>query len=79
MLMGDFNLTPEDETIAPIRKVMKDTAENFNEAKLSFPSDKPDRKIDYIFVSPDIKVTSADIPPIVASDHRPHLATIELE
>lgn len=79
VLMGDFNLTPEDETIAPIRKIMKDTAEKFNEAKLSFPSDKPERKIDYIFVSPDIKVTSADIPPIVASDHRPHLATIELE
>ncbi len=36
-------------------------------------------KIDYIFVSKDLKVESADIPEIVSSDHRPHIATIELE
>ena len=64
--------------LAAIRDRMKDTAALFDEPKLSFPSDKPDRKIDYIFVSKDIKVVSADIPPIVASDHRPHTATVEL-
>ena len=43
---------------------------------ISFPSDMPDRKIDYIFVSPDITVSDADIPPVVASDHRPYIATV---
>ena len=37
-----------------------------------------DCKIDYIFVSPDIKIKSADIPEIIASDHRPHIAVIEV-
>ena len=62
----------------PIRARMKDVAECFDKPLLSFPSDKPDRKIDYIFVSPDVKVISADIPGIVASDHRPHTATVSI-
>ena len=56
---------------------MKDTADAFSELLVSFPSDKPNRKIDYIFVTPDITVLEADIPAIVAADHRPHTATIE--
>ena len=38
---------------------------------------KPQIKIDYIFVSPDIEVVSADVPSIVASDHRPYVAEIK--
>ena len=60
----------------PIRSRMKDTACLFTQPLFSFPSDKPDRKIDYIFVSPDAQVLAAEIPPIVASDHRPHTAEI---
>lgn len=57
---------------------MVDTAEFMSEQKLSYPSDNPEVKIDYIFVSPDIEVVTADIPAIVASDHRPHTAEINL-
>ena len=78
ILMGDFNVTPEDGVLNPIRKCMKDVADCFNKPLLTFPSDKPDRKIDYIFVSPDVEVISADIPEIVASDHRPHTATVNI-
>ena len=77
VLMGDFNVLPEDPVLLPIRERMFDTAELFSEPKLSYPSDKPDRKIDYIFVSKDMKVVSADIPAIVVSDHRPHTAEVE--
>ena len=77
ILMGDFNVEPDDAVIAPIREKMKDTASFFDMPKLSFPSDKPKIKIDYIFVSPDIEIVSADIPEIVASDHRPHIAKIK--
>ena len=76
VLMGDFNVTPDSALLDPIRAKMKDTADAFVEEKLSFPSDAPDRKIDYIFVSHDGKVPSADIPPIVAADHRPHVAEV---
>lgn len=78
IVMGDFNVTPEDEILKPIRERMKDTADYFGKPLLSFPSDVPDRKIDYIFVSDDIEVISADIPEIIASDHRPHTATLKL-
>ncbi len=77
ILMGDFNITHEEEILAPIRERMADTADAFSEVLLSFPSDEPKIKIDYIFVSRDIKVISADIPAIIASDHRPHTAKIE--
>ncbi len=78
VLMGDFNLRPEADLLNPIREKMFDTAALFDSEKLSFPSDEPKCKIDYIFVSPDIKVTQADIPAVVASDHRPHTATVQL-
>ncbi len=78
VLMGDFNVTPDNPLLAPIRDRLIDTARYFTEEKLSFPSDKPDRKIDYIFVTPDIEVVSADIPNIVSSDHRPHTAELKI-
>lgn len=77
ILMGDFNMKPDNQILAPIFERMKDAACGFCDDKLSFPSDKPDRKIDYIFVSHDAKVISADIPAIIASDHRPHVAYVE--
>lgn len=78
ILMGDFNVIPQDPVLQPIRQRMKDAAELFSQPLLSFPSDAPDRKIDYIFVSPDVELLQADIPAIVASDHRPHTAEIRL-
>ena len=78
ILMGDFNLTPESTILNPIRAELFDTAELFGGERLSFPSDTPDRKIDYMFTSREIKVLSADIPPEVVSDHHPYIAEIEL-
>ena len=78
VLTGDFNSHPDDEIIAPIFARMTDAASVFEREKYSFPSDDPKEKIDFIFVSPDIKVAAADIPAAVISDHRPHTATVEL-
>lgn len=78
IVMGDFNVVPDAPVLLPIRKKMRDTADSFKKELFSFPSDVPTRKIDYIFVSPDIEVLAADLPPIVASDHRPHTAEIRL-
>jgi hypothetical protein len=44
---------------------------------LTFRSDCPDRKIDYVFVTKDVRVLCAEIPEIIASDHRPHTAEID--
>jgi len=76
ILMGDFNMKPDNPLLIPIRERMIDTADYFSEPKLSFPSDKPNRKIDYIFVSLDVEIAMADIPAIVSADHRPHTAEV---
>ena len=77
-LLGDFNMPPSDEKLGPIRACMQDAAELFTEELLSCPSDVPKYKIDYIFATPDVEFVSADIPAIVASDHRPHVATVRI-
>ena len=77
VLMGDFNVKPDNSVLKPIYAKMKDTSTAFLGERFSFPSDNPNRKIDYIFVTPDVEVISADIPPIIASDHRPHIAEIK--
>lgn len=78
ILMGDFNIEPDNELLNPIKEKMKDTSLGFCENKKSFPSDNPRIKIDYIFVSNDIEVVSADILDIIASDHRPHIAEVNV-
>ena len=77
VLMGDFNVTPDSKLLDPIREKMVDTASVFDCEKFSFPSDTPRKKIDYIFVTPDVEIVCADIPAAVASDHRPHTAEIK--
>lgn len=77
ILMGDFNVTPENPVLNPLRAVMKDAAEGFCQATPTFPSNEPKIKIDYIFVSPDIMVENAYISEGIASDHRAHVAEIK--
>ena len=78
ILTGDFNLKPEDPILTPIRALLTDTADAFARPQLSYPSDVPREKIDYIFTSPAVKTTFATIPPVVASDHRPYFAILEI-
>jgi endonuclease/exonuclease/phosphatase family metal-dependent hydrolase len=77
ILMGDFNVTPTSVVLSPITKVMQDTASFLSEQKFSFPSDNPRIKIDYIFVSKDVKVVSAEIPADIVSDHLPYIAKMD--
>ena len=80
IFMGDLNVKPSDPVLEPVRRRMNDTADCLSEwdSGFTFPSDRPDRKIDYIFASPDLRILGAEIPAAAISDHRPHLAEIEL-
>lgn len=78
ILTGDFNLHPEDPILISIRALLTDTADAFSRPQFSYPSDVPEEKIDYIFTSPSVKTTFAAIPPMVASDHRPYFAILEI-
>ena len=78
VLMGDFNLEPGDPILTPLFERMNDTADVFAEPQQSWPSDIPEVKIDYILAR-GAKVLEAEIPAITASDHRPHVALLELQ
>ncbi|MBO5379709.1 MAG: endonuclease/exonuclease/phosphatase family protein [Clostridia bacterium] len=76
ILMGDFNVTPENSVLDPIRERMSDTSLGFCENTPSWPSDAPRVKIDYVFVSRDLCVEYAEVSSVITSDHRAHIAII---
>lgn len=77
VLMGDFNVRPDNPLLDPIRERMVDTAQLSEDALLTFPSDAPVLKIDYIFLSPDLTVRRVEVPACTSSDHRPYVIEIE--
>ena len=76
VLMGDFNVTPEDKVLEPIRQRLKDSADMAGGSEATFPSDKPDIKIDYLFYSPELTLEAVTIPKKIVSDHLPIVAQI---
>ena len=78
ILMGDFNAQPHHAVLKPIFDRYQDAAALLPANARTFPSDVPERKIDYIFTTPDVEILEAEVPEIVASDHRPHTAVIKL-
>lgn len=70
ILTGDFNTSPDSEILNPIRARFNDTEDLFTcENRYTFPSEKPCKKIDYIFYRGDIAAVSAEVLPDVISDH----------
>ena len=79
ILMGDFNMNPDDKILKPIFEALNDTANGYDEKDLlSWPSDKPERKIDYIFATKDFKVEKTYTADEIGSDHKMILTEIEL-
>ncbi len=78
VLMGDFNMKPDNNHIISLSNRLIDTSIFFKYKTLSFPSKNPIMRIDYIFTSKDVKIINAFIPKIIASDHYPHIAILEI-
>lgn len=65
IIMGDFNCTPESAELKPL-------FEKYNcsdTETLTFPSDNPRIKIDYIFTSRDIEIINRGTTTDIVSDH----------
>ena len=78
VLIGDFNDGPDSRTLA-LFKSRATEARKPAGASFTFPSDKPEREIDYVFFSPSSAFTAREVRVIdeqVASDHRPVLAVL---
>ncbi len=78
ILTGDFNLHPNDPLLDPIRVLLRDTADISDSPMLSYPSDHPTEKIDYIFASASLRPVFASVPQMIVSDHRPYLAVFDV-
>ena len=78
ILMGDFNTTPQSKVLLPLRERLKDTDE-LNPVKNhgTYPSDKPENKIDYIFFR-DLKCLKTETIEEIFSDHLPIISYFEV-
>ncbi len=76
IFMGDLNMKPDDEILAPVFQWMKDTSAG-DMLPFTFSSFEPNRKIDYIFTSENIHTKKAYVHEVIASDHMPLCVQIE--
>lgn len=88
LISGDFNDTPDSETHEKMRTYFEDAWELMGEGDgFTFPSDDPNRRIDYVFYSNNVasedsrrlRPVSIEIIDTQASDHLPILAVFVLE
>ncbi len=81
ILMGDFNIRPNDFLLKPIRERLFDTAslrEGYFRTWPSYETDKAVKcKIDYVFLSRHFKPVLLEIPETCASDHLPYVVEAE--
>lgn len=73
ILMGDFNSEPDEELLTPLFERLKsvDASEN------TYPSDKPEIKIDYIFYK-GLKCKYSETINEIYADHLPIVAEFEI-
>ena len=76
VFMGDLNMEPDDPLIARLKTEMTDSAEG--RSFLTFSADKPEIRIDYLFLRGPFRVLNAFAPTSTVSDHLPHVTDVEL-
>lgn len=78
ILTGDFNTHPQDTVLKPLYDRLCDTDEKAEIQNAStYPSDKPEIKIDYIFYR-GINCTCSQVINEIFSDHLPIVADFEI-
>ncbi len=78
ILMGDFNTTPEDGIFKPIYDRLSDTDDiALNKGMATYPSIKPEKKIDYIFYR-GLTCKNVETYCEVVSDHFPIVAEFDI-
>ncbi|HTM23870.1 MAG TPA: endonuclease/exonuclease/phosphatase family protein [Vicinamibacterales bacterium] len=75
---GDFNSTPDNAVLAPLRAAgLRDAwTECGSGDGFTYPADKPVKRIDYLFLSGSIHCSAASVLDTQVSDHRPVLITL---
>jgi len=71
LLFGDLNATPNASELQPLLGKLQDSWLASTDSGLTYPAEKPVKRIDYVLVSRHFRVRSARVPVTEASDHRP--------
>ena len=80
VLLGDFNAPPGAGEIQPLYDAYDDAwAVAGHGDGLTYPATEPTKRIDVIFVTPDIRVDSVAVQASAASDHRPVTADLTID
>lgn len=75
VLVGDFNAEAEAPELAPLWQHLRDADPDGGG---TYPAIDPEKRIDFVTVSPDITVVGAQEVATEASDHRPVITDLEL-
>ncbi|MBO1579116.1 endonuclease/exonuclease/phosphatase family protein [Bacillus sp. XF8] len=79
IFVGDFNATPESAEMLKMTEQYKDVfAVLGQDGDYTIPVDNPNRRIDYIFTSEDVKIRTGEVIDTFASDHLPITAELVL-
>lgn len=83
VLMGDLNATPTSPEIGLLRRAgLQDAwvaASGSPTDELTHPSNRPTERIDYVWLTTDLRTTGFRAIPSTASDHRGVIVTVEPE
>ena len=71
VLLGDLNLSPESERLAPLFEASEDVALTLGTAEPTYPARAPKARIDYILSAGTTPAVGAQVVETLASDHRP--------
>lgn len=79
ILIGDFNLLPETESLAILKEGMRDLISEFKitTTRSSLYDKQWIPFADYAIISPEIDVESFEVPNVLASDHLPLILKIK--
>ena len=80
ILCGDFNATPDSRVHAELARFMYDAWEKVGHGSgLTLYSDRPEKRIDYIWISPKrVRPVKMSVPQTQASDHLPVVGEFEI-
>jgi endonuclease/exonuclease/phosphatase family metal-dependent hydrolase len=74
-LVGDLNAPPAAPELRPLFERLRDAWSLAGQGDgFTFPASAPSARIDYVLVSPQVRVSAARVPAVPASDHLPLVA-----
>jgi endonuclease/exonuclease/phosphatase family metal-dependent hydrolase len=78
IVFGDMNASPDAPELQPLLRRVRDAWPASAGAGLTYPADKPTKRIDYVLTSSHFVARSATVPATEASDHRPVVVDLVL-